>query len=61
MVVTEKDTNVKLKDLIERAKKCDNKGRMYVYEMFKGELQSLNVSPQEYEQTCRKLAKYLRV
>lgn len=60
-MVATKDNTTELQKLLERARKCDNKGRMYVYEAFKSELQRFDISPQEYEQTCRKLAKYLRV
>ena len=50
-----------IQELLERARKCDTKGRMYVYEAFKRELQEFNLDPAEYGQVCRKLAKYLRV
>ena len=51
----------KIKELLLRAKKCPNKGRLYVYEGFKQELIQMNVSPQVYEQTCRELGKCLKV
>lgn len=50
-----------LKDILERAKKCENKRRMYVYEAFKTELNRLNLPAREHEQACRKLAEYLKV
>ncbi len=55
------DCMTQLKDILERARKCSNKGRYYVYEGFKSELQKMSISPELYEDTCRKLAKYLRV
>lgn len=62
MATMEKKESVSsLERLLERARKCDNKGRMYVYESFKNELRSMNISPEEYERTCRKLAQYLKV
>lgn len=53
--------NGELNSILERAKKCPNKGRWYVYEQFKQELSQLALSATEYEQACRKLAQYLRV
>lgn len=56
------ELNKELKDLLERAKKCDNKGRMYVFNRFKEELKSIKLqSDSEYEEICRKLGEYLEV
>lgn len=53
-----KDT---LEDILTRAKKCSNKGRLYVYESFKKELQELDITDIEYMNACRDLARYLGV
>ena len=50
-----------IKDLLNRAKKDPNKGRYYVYESYKQELNSLDIPPNVYEQTCRKLAQNLKI
>lgn len=50
-----------LNELFRRARKCTNKGRYYVYEQYKRELDNIELSPSEYEQTCRELARLLRV
>ena len=57
----EQTWNKELKNILDRAKKCTNKKRMYVYESFKKELNELNLPPEEYTQACRKLAEYLKV
>ena len=54
-------TEKKLTDIYQRAKKCTNKGRMYVYESYKQELRSLNLSSADYGEACRKIANFLRV
>lgn len=51
----------RISELLVRAKSCKNKGRWYVYEQYKQELSKLDLTPAEYEQTCRKLARYLEV
>ena len=53
--------NERIDELLRRAKSSSNKGRMYVYESYKQELIEMNPTPEVYEQTCRKLAQYLRV
>lgn len=53
--------NTRVSELLVRAKNCKNKGRWYVYEQYKQELSKLGLTPAEYEQTCRKLARYLEV
>ena len=55
------EMKVKIDALLARAKRTANKGRFYVYESYKRELLDLNPSPEVYEQTCRRLAKYLEV
>jgi len=60
-VLEKKDSMTQLAELLNRARKCSNKGRYYVYEGFKSELQRMELSPDQYEETCRLLAKYLRV
>ena len=47
-----------LKDILERAKKCPNKGRLYVYESYKRELEALNLTTEEYGEACRQLARF---
>ena len=61
MVNVENEWSNDLKDILERAKKCPNKRRMYVYEAFKTELNRLNLPSREYEQACRQIANYLKV
>lgn len=51
----------KINELLEDAKKCKNKGRLYVYEQYKRKLLNIELTSTEYEQTCRQLAEYLRV
>lgn len=51
----------KLKEILDSAKKCTNKGRWYVYEQYKQQLTQLDLTNTEYEQACRKLTEYLRV
>lgn len=53
--------NNQLKDLYKEARACKNKRRMYVYEQFKSRLYSMDLSPMEYEQACRQLARILEV
>lgn len=60
MVVT-KDSKTVLEEILTRAKKCNVKGRLYVYEAFKKELQTLNLDSVEYCDVCRELARYLEV
>lgn len=60
-VLEKKDSMAQLAELLDRARKCSNKGRYYVYESFKNELRSMDITPEKYEETCRLLAKYLRV
>lgn len=56
-----RDTKAELEEILTRAKKCNTKGRLYVYEAFKKELQSLNLDPVEYCDACRELSRYLEV
>lgn len=53
--------NQKLNEILEKAKNCPNKGRLYVYEQFKQDLQELNLDPYNYEQACITIARYLGV
>lgn len=48
-------------EILERARTCPNKGRLYVYEDFKRQLQELDLSPYDYEQACILVARYLEV
>lgn len=50
-----------LEDILEDAKKCPVKGRLYIYERYKLQLQDLELSSEDYTEACRKLAQYLEV
>lgn len=54
----EKET---LKQILSDARKCPTKGRLYIYERYKLQLENLNLSSEEYMEACRKLARYLEV
>lgn len=54
-------TKSKLEDIINRARTCSNKGRLYVYEQFKQELQELSLTPYQFEQACITIARHLEV
>ena len=56
--IQETDT---LESILTRAKKCSLKGRNYIYSRFKQELEELHLSPEEYQEACIELAKYLEV
>ena len=51
----------KINSIIERAKKDPRKGKYYVYEQYKSELQNICESSIQYEQAIYELAKALRV
>ena len=50
-----------LEAILEEAKKCPQKRRLYVYEQFKRKLENLNLPAYDYGEACRLLAKYLEV
>ena len=50
-----------LETILEDAKKCKRKGRLYVYESYKRQIEALNLSPEEYEDACKLLAQSLEV
>ena len=50
-----------LEDILKDAKKCPVKGRLYVYEQYKQEIQKLELSSYEYTDACRTLANILEV
>ena len=54
------DTMAGVTEILNRAKGA-SKGRYYVYESYKRELQDLELSTEEYEDACRKLVNILRV
>ena len=56
-----KAQNDRLNVILEKAKNCPNKGRLYMYEQFNRELQELNLSAYDYEQACITVARYLEV
>jgi len=56
-----KATRVVLNQILERAKTCKIKGRLYKYEQFKQELLRLNLDNEEYEQACIEIARLLEV
>lgn len=61
MMTMTKENDMTLADILRRAKKCSVKGRYYIYESFKRELQELNLDPVAYSEACRDLARYLEV
>lgn len=50
-----------LKKLLKAAKNSGLQGRYYVYEVYKQELQNLDLDPSDYQQACRKLCDALQV
>lgn len=50
-----------LEDILNDAKKCPVKGRLYIYEQYKREIQRLELSSYEYTDACRTLANILEV
>ena len=50
-----------LKKLLKAAKNCGLQGRYYVFEVYKQQLEALDLSSSEYQQACRKLADALQV
>lgn len=59
MMTSEQQTE--LNKLLDSAKNCPNKGRMYQYETYKRCLQRLNLSSEDYMYACRELATHLEV
>ena len=53
--------NPELENILSRVKSCPIKGRLYIYEQFKGEVQRLNLPPYHFEDACRKIANILEV
>ena len=60
-VMATEESKTTLENILTRAKNCKLKGRLYVYESFKSELQALNLTGIEYADACRDLARYLGV
>ena len=53
--------NKNLNQILDEAKKCPVKGRLYMYEKYKQQIRDLELSSDEYTEACRKLANYLEV
>ena len=53
--------NKTLDEILKRAKKQKLKGRLYIYESYKREIEMLDLSPEEYQDACRLLAQHLEV
>ena len=59
--MTEVNVESRVKRILDEAKKESRKGRYYVYEEYKSQIQDIPMSSREYDQTIFQLAKILRV
>lgn len=59
--MVETSTETKIKRILDDAKKETRKGKYYVYEEYKSQIQDIPMSSREYDQTIFQLAKILRV
>lgn len=50
-----------LNDILEDARNCPIKGRLYIYEQYKQEIEKLELSSYDYTDACRTLANILEV
>lgn len=59
--MNEADRKEKIQELLNEAKICPTKGRMYVFEQFKRKLMELEPTSMEVTDACVKLQKYLNL
>ena len=59
--MNEADRQEKIQLLLNEAKICPMKGRMYVFEQFKRRLMELEPTAMEITDACAKLQKYLNL
>lgn len=56
-----KEIEQRLHEIYRDAKICPVKGRMYIYEQYKRQIDKLNLDSYEYTEACRNIATYLEV
>lgn len=59
--MTESERKEKIQQLLNDARICPTKGRMYIFEKYKRDLIALEPTEKERDEACILLAEYLKV